>query len=192
MIQQRIILFTCSLAASSCIAEVDEGMCVEGSSTLQLFTVTCLLQSELSIQRKIQPPDPRKITEPSSLHVNEHWGGDTDIHGCKASAGYTWCPSKQKCLHTWKENCPKQSALYAQNAVEKFLACLQFTTFKEATAQGIIDDLYKTAASLRTASHSTPELAKHGVLAGRAKNSRYYEKLDSDGMWKPVKYIAPQ
>ena len=32
-------------------------------------------------------------------------GADTDSHGCKASAGYTWCASKQKCIRAWEEKC---------------------------------------------------------------------------------------
>jgi len=32
-------------------------------------------------------------------------GGDSDEHGCKASAGYSWCEEKQKCLRTWEEPC---------------------------------------------------------------------------------------
>jgi len=32
-------------------------------------------------------------------------GGDVDEHGCKASAGYSWCEPKQKCLRTWEEPC---------------------------------------------------------------------------------------
>lgn len=32
-------------------------------------------------------------------------GGDSDEHGCKASAGYTWCESKQKCIRMWEEDC---------------------------------------------------------------------------------------
>ena len=32
-------------------------------------------------------------------------GNDSDAHGCKASAGYSWCDVKQKCLRTWEENC---------------------------------------------------------------------------------------
>ncbi|MBU0758405.1 MAG: hypothetical protein KKF44_10130 [Nanoarchaeota archaeon] len=33
-------------------------------------------------------------------------GGDSDEHGCKGSAGYTWCEEKQKCLRVWEEECP--------------------------------------------------------------------------------------
>lgn len=33
-------------------------------------------------------------------------GGDLDEHGCRISAGYSWCDMKNKCLRTWEENCP--------------------------------------------------------------------------------------
>lgn len=41
-------------------------------------------------------------------------GGDEDEHGCKPSAGYTWCEPKQKCLRTWEESCEniENTALY--------------------------------------------------------------------------------
>jgi len=32
-------------------------------------------------------------------------GNDSDAHGCKGSAGYTWCEEKQKCLRSWEEKC---------------------------------------------------------------------------------------
>jgi putative hemolysin len=35
-------------------------------------------------------------------------GGDKDVHGCLAAAGYSWCDTKQKCLRTWEENCTAQ------------------------------------------------------------------------------------
>ena len=33
-------------------------------------------------------------------------GNDSDAHGCKGSAGYTWCETKQKCIRVWEEGCP--------------------------------------------------------------------------------------
>ncbi|MFH0952192.1 MAG: hypothetical protein V1838_03290 [Patescibacteria group bacterium] len=36
-------------------------------------------------------------------------GGDEDEHGCKPSAGYSWCEIKQKCLRTWEEDCTEAS-----------------------------------------------------------------------------------
>ncbi|HQT44709.1 MAG TPA: hypothetical protein PLO51_01920 [Candidatus Micrarchaeota archaeon] len=32
-------------------------------------------------------------------------GNDSDAHGCKASAGYSWCGALQKCVRSWEENC---------------------------------------------------------------------------------------
>lgn len=32
-------------------------------------------------------------------------GGDSDEHGCKGSAGYSWCEVKNKCLRIWEEPC---------------------------------------------------------------------------------------
>ena len=32
-------------------------------------------------------------------------GNDSDSHGCKGSAGYSWCEEKKKCLRVWEENC---------------------------------------------------------------------------------------
>jgi len=32
-------------------------------------------------------------------------GNDKDIHGCIASAGYTWCAKKGKCIRPWEETC---------------------------------------------------------------------------------------
>ena len=35
-------------------------------------------------------------------------GGDQDEYGCKASAGYSWCEVKQKCLRVWEEKCEEE------------------------------------------------------------------------------------
>ena len=32
-------------------------------------------------------------------------GSDRDEHGCIASAGYSWCEPKAKCLRIWEEDC---------------------------------------------------------------------------------------
>ena|GEM_PF-703159 len=33
-------------------------------------------------------------------------GGDTDEHGCKASAGYSWCEPLKECIKPWETDCP--------------------------------------------------------------------------------------
>lgn len=35
-------------------------------------------------------------------------GNDEDEYGCKASAGYSWCEIKQKCLRIWEEKCEEE------------------------------------------------------------------------------------
>ncbi len=39
-------------------------------------------------------------------------GGQKDEHGCLGPAGYSWCPSKNKCLRTWEEACTLDQAVY--------------------------------------------------------------------------------
>lgn len=49
-------------------------------------------------------------------------GGDEDEHGCKASAGYSWCEIKQKCLRIWEEKCEEAKVEEAvKDAVTKIL-----------------------------------------------------------------------
>lgn len=50
-------------------------------------------------------------------------GNDSDEHGCKASAGYSWCENKQKCLRIWEEKC--EDEIVEENvkgAITKILA----------------------------------------------------------------------
>lgn len=32
-------------------------------------------------------------------------GGDNDMHGCKASAGYSWCAAANQCQRSWETYC---------------------------------------------------------------------------------------
>ncbi|MCX6737041.1 MAG: DUF333 domain-containing protein [Candidatus Parcubacteria bacterium] len=41
--------------------------------------------------------------------ANNLVGGDKDIHGCIATAGYSWCEAKQKCLREFEEPCVESS-----------------------------------------------------------------------------------
>lgn len=36
-------------------------------------------------------------------------GGDRDSHGCLVGAGYQYCPSKEKCVRVWEEECSELS-----------------------------------------------------------------------------------
>jgi putative hemolysin len=51
-------------------------------------------------------------------------GNDSDIHGCKGSAGYSWCEEKQKCIRAWEENCSSSiSCTCPQGYVQEGDAC---------------------------------------------------------------------
>jgi len=42
-------------------------------------------------------------------------GNDTDAHGCKPSAGYSWCESSQKCYRPFEENCTTETLKFVKN-----------------------------------------------------------------------------
>lgn len=43
-----------------------------------------------------------KTNHKASVHPPVICGGDSDEHGCKASAGYTWSEIKQDCVRIWE------------------------------------------------------------------------------------------
>lgn len=48
-------------------------------------------------------------------------GNDLDSHGCKSSAGYSWCEAKQACLRIWGEKC--DNSTLAQACTEEAKIC---------------------------------------------------------------------
>lgn len=63
-------------------------------------------------------------------------GGDSDIHGCKGSAGYSWCETKQKCLRIWEEPCDTTTDTTADptRPTEKEFSCPPKTGKEEEMA----------------------------------------------------------
>ena len=47
----------------------------------------------------VAPPPPRE--EPVAP-VDRVVGGDRDVHGCIASAGYQWCERAKRCVRSWE------------------------------------------------------------------------------------------
>lgn len=45
-------------------------------------------------------------------------GGDKDAHGCLIAAGYSWCPSTQKCQRMWEEYCTEYAEQYRGAATQ--------------------------------------------------------------------------
>lgn len=59
--------------------------------------------AEIKKEEKVATPTGLKVTPTEQM-----MGNDTDEHGCKASAGYSWCEVKQKCLRVWEEKCEEE------------------------------------------------------------------------------------
>lgn len=38
----------------------------------------------------------------ASGHAAPRPGGDADAHGCRGSAGYSWCPRTKQCERPWE------------------------------------------------------------------------------------------
>lgn len=61
--------------------------------------------------------DPISSGSASSTSGGMVVGADSDEHGCKGSAGYSWCEEKQKCLRIWEESCLSSSTSVSPVAV---------------------------------------------------------------------------
>lgn len=55
----------------------------------------------------------------NSDNDNQMVGNDEDEHGCKASAGYSWCAELNECIRSWETNCSgNQVQLQNQNRIQ--------------------------------------------------------------------------
>lgn len=62
-------------------------------------------------------------------------GGDQDGYGCKGSAGYSWCETKQKCLRTWEELCDSEKVISCTPEQRKADVCAEIYQPVCATVQ---------------------------------------------------------
>jgi len=51
-------------------------------------------------------------------------GNDSDTHGCKISAGYSWCDAKQKCIRVWEEPCEGILTLDEARTIARNSSCM--------------------------------------------------------------------
>jgi len=49
-------------------------------------------------------------------------GGDKDDHGCLIGAGYSWCPSTEKCQRMWEEYCEEYKEQFRSDIID----CVSF------------------------------------------------------------------
>lgn len=76
---------------------------------------------------KIEPKNPSQISPVVSPTAKPGTlvGNDLDIHGCKGSAGYSWCEIKQKCLRIWEEPCSEVSPTIMKNGAQDLKAIIK-------------------------------------------------------------------
>ena len=74
---------------------------------LVLVLISCLILSGCTLGTK---KESIMVTPTPSSEVPKEQlvGNDEDEQGCKASAGYSWCQIKQKCLRIWEEKCEEE------------------------------------------------------------------------------------
>ena len=65
-----------------------------------LYAGICLtgavLMTGCAPHTQVDPPQP--VVQPTTLCV----GCDADEHGCRASAGYSWCAAENSCVRSWE------------------------------------------------------------------------------------------
>lgn len=74
-----------------------------GKKTLMLDNQQPIISSQPSVSSIQASP----VSQQSGSSSSQLVGGDEDEHGCKGSAGYSWCEAKKKCLRVFEEGCPQ-------------------------------------------------------------------------------------
>lgn len=64
-------------------------------------------QPIISSQPSVSSIQASPVSQQSGSSSSQLVGGDEDEHGCKGSAGYSWCEAKKKCLRVFEEGCPQ-------------------------------------------------------------------------------------
>jgi len=90
------------------------------SSTLHDISIEITLPYQ-KYKKYLKLVDKRKVNVSKlAIHINDPYfnpqdaienkkievGGDSDEHGCKMSAGYSWCESLEQCIRPWETKCP--------------------------------------------------------------------------------------
>ncbi|KKP67682.1 MAG: hypothetical protein UR68_C0028G0005 [Candidatus Roizmanbacteria bacterium GW2011_GWA2_35_19] len=93
-------------------------------------------------------------------------GDDSDEHGCKGSAGYSWCEAKQKCLRAWEEPCLSNEEEIKQVIIDK---------------HGWEEDEVNI-----TFSKTTDEFARGGIKEVNAVSGGMFLARKNSGKWEIV------
>lgn len=89
-----------------------------------LAMVSCVKKSEIPTQIKTDSTQIEAVTVADTTKI-PNVGGDSDSHGCKKSAGYTWSELRKKCIRVFEEG-TKLSAYDSQNRSDVLAAFVIF------------------------------------------------------------------
>jgi len=77
-------------------------VCIVGFIAISLSGTYTERSKKLDTNNVLHTPDTQGEDKTTPTPIV---GSDSDAHGCKASAGYSWCEVKNRCLRVWEESC---------------------------------------------------------------------------------------
>lgn len=109
-------------------------------------------------------------------------GNDADTHGCKGSAGYSWCESKQKCLRLFEEKCEEPSPTPSINETDSLKIIIKQLLIQEhgANANGLIITISKLIGDY--ASGGASEQGGGGMWLAAKVNGNWKLVFDGNGV----------
>lgn len=114
-------------------------------------------------------------------------GDDADEHGCAASAGYSWCQEKQKCLREWEESCSEPEV--EEEATADQIKALFANKYNKPLAAVILE------INQETSTHATGLIRFEGDISGAmwlAHKEDIVWVLDFDGQGTiPCESVQP-
>jgi len=126
-------------------------------------------------------------------------GNDSDEHGCKGSAGYSWCELKGKCVRNWEEPCLKSETTSTSGAKTTTTRTYE-NGVKEISVENagrwelnktvtIVNDSYKSMEIVTPQKTITVEVAGRG-MADEVRNSVALSRLsDEFGKYTEVESV---
>ena len=109
-------------------------------------------------------------------------GNDVDVHGCKGSAGYTWCEPKQKCLRIFEEKCEVLSPTPTVDETESLKTVIKQLLIQEhgSSANGLIITVSKMTGDY--AKGGASEQGGGGIWLAAKINNQWQLVFDGNGV----------
>lgn len=102
---------------------------------------------------------------------------DKDKHGCIASAWYTWCEAKQKCLRSWEEKCVEilsyKLRMKADKLVQSFVSKIESKYESNDDRIDVLNDVISKLEKLSKTKNKLSALIDYLVLKLKEKVDSY-------------------